>query len=88
MGKRRNEDVCGCLRGTKEQNSPRQKVQETIPCTTEKEWRQGPGRTPNGEYKVMALKVLYGPAMSATLGRLWPHPVTKPETAVRAITVF
>lgn len=43
-------------------NSSRQKVQETIPCTTEKEWRQGPGRTPNGEYKVMALKVLYGPA--------------------------
>lgn len=45
------------------------------------------GVTPNGEYKVMALKVLYGPAMSATLD-VCGHPVTKPETAVRTITVF
>ena len=56
-GRRKNEDICGCLRGTKElNNTPRRKMREAAPRTTERA-EAGSGRMPNGKHKVKALKV-------------------------------
>lgn len=59
MERRRNEEICCCLRGTQEQNTLGDKgLQKEILCTTEKENAGGrQGWKVSGKPRVLALKV-------------------------------